>query len=276
MWIKVHDTLLDHRKLRRTAKLLLISEVTLRGHLVTLWLNVLRHSPDGDMDDWTEEDIAHYADWDGDPGLLVSSLAETQWIDIIEDRAVIHDWDEHSERLRISKIRKQNRERQAKHRKKTLNVNGITVTNALVTRDVTLDNGGEERRGEERKGEEKRGEKPMVLLVFEHYRKYHPRAHKKPHCKMQEWKKIQARLGEGYTIDDLKLAIDGCHMSPYHQGENDGGRKYDTLELIVRDGSKVNQFIEIANTKGPVTKASRKKSLRATSSWLDRGKRDAP
>ena len=268
MWIKIHDTLLDHRKLRRTCRLLKLNEVTLRGHLVTLWLNVLRHSPDGDMDDWTEDDIAHYAGWDGDPHLFVSSLIQTAWIDIDEDRCVIHDWDEHSDRLRVAKIRKQNRERQKKFREKKT---ASPVSNALVTRDITLSNGGEERRGDEKRGGEKRGED--ILRVFEHYRKYHPRAHKKPNNKSQEWKKIQARLAEGSSVEDLFLAIDGCHISPYHQGENERGRKYDTLELIVRDGSKVNQFIEIANSQGPVTKASRKKSLRASASWLDR-KRD--
>ena len=110
------------------------------------------------------------------------------------------------------------------------------------------------------------------MEVFEHYRGYHPRSHKKPHCRMREWRKIQARLDEGCTVEDLKAAIDGCHISPYHMGENESGRKYDSLELIVRDGSKVSMFLEVS--AGPVTKEARKKSIRATSSWLERSKRD--
>jgi len=270
MWLKVHDTLLDHRKLRRTCKLLKVSEVSLRGYLVTLWLNVLRHSPDGDLDDWNEEDIEHYAGWAGKPGIFVPSLIKTAWIDIVDDRAVIHDWDEHSERLHVAKVRKQARERQRKHREKT---SESRVTNAPVTGDVTLDNAREEKRGEEKRGGEKKGDSSVVLGVFEHYRKYHPRAHKKPKSAMQEWKKIQARLSEGYSAEDLCLAIDGCHQSPYHMGENERGRKFDSLELIVRDSSKVNQFMEFVNSQGPTTKTARKKSMRATSQWLDR-KRD--
>ena len=231
MWLKIHDTLLDHRKLRRTCRLLKINEVSLRGHLVTLWLNVLRHSPDGDLEDWTEEDIAHYAEWEDAPGIFVSSLIETAWIDIVDDRAVIHDWDEHSEKLHAARVRKQNRERQKKHRE---NKKVSPVSHPLVTRDVTLDNAREERRGEEKRGGEKRGDN-HVVLVFNHYRKYHPRAHKKPSSKMQEWKKIQTRLAEGYSVEDLCLAIDGCHVSPYHMGENERSRKFDSLELIVRD-----------------------------------------
>jgi len=222
------------------------------------------------LDDWNEEDIEHYAGWAGKPGIFVSSLIETAWIDIIDDRAVIHDWDEHSERLHVAKVRKQARERQRKHREKK---NESRVTNAVVTGDVTLDNAREEKRGEEKRGGEKKGDSSVVLGVFEHYRKYHPRAHKKPKSAMQEWKKIQARLSEGYSAEDLCLAIDGCHQSPYHMGENERGRKFDSLELIVRDSSKVNQFMEFVNSQGPTTKTARKKSMRATSQWLDR-KRD--
>jgi len=84
-----------------------------------------------------------------------------------------------------------------------------------------------------------------VLEVFEHYRSFHPRAHRNPTSTSKEWKAIRARLKEGYTVDDLKAAIDGCHRSPFHMGENKNSRKYDSLELIVRDSSKVTQFMEV-------------------------------
>lgn len=265
MWLKIHDTLLDHRKLRRTCKLLKISEVSLRGYLVTLWLNVLRHSPDGDLEDWSNEDIEHYAGWEGRSGVFVPALIKTAWVDVVDGNRVIHDWEEHSEKLHIARVRKQNRERQRKHRAKEKE---SPVSNELVTRDVTLDNDREERRGEDKRGHVK-GE---VVEVFDHYRSYHPRSHKKPSQRSKEYKKIEARLNEGYSVDDLKRAIDGCHQSPYHMGENENGRKYDTLELIVRDGSKVSMFMEVQSE--PVIKGSRKKSARAIGNWLERGKRD--
>lgn len=84
-----------------------------------------------------------------------------------------------------------------------------------------------------------------ILAVFAHYRTHHPRAHRKPHSKMKEWRAVKARLTEGYTVEDLCRAIDGCHESPFHQGTNDTGAKYDGLELIVRDSSKVQKFMEI-------------------------------
>lgn len=86
--------------------------------------------------------------------------------------------------------------------------------------------------------------------VMDHYKAYHPRAFPKVLSTLKEVKKIQARLKEGFSVEDLIEAIDGCHRSEYHQGQNDQGKKYDSLELIVRDGSKVQQFIEINRTSG--------------------------
>ena len=54
---------------------------------------------------------------------------------------------------------------------------------------------------------------------------------------------IIARLKDGYTIDHIKQAIDGCSRSDYHMAR-DGKNKtiYDDLTLICRDGSYVEKF----------------------------------
>lgn len=62
--------------------------------------------------------------------------------------------------------------------------------------------------------------------------------------------KIEARLREGYEPDQIKTAIDGCLISPYHQGGNDAGAIYDDIELICRNGSKLENFIRIAEQHG--------------------------
>jgi len=108
-----------------------------------------------------------------------------------------------------------------------------------------------------------------ILQVFEHYRSYHARAHLKPHSKMNEWRKISQRLRDGYSVDDLKLAIDGCHKSRWHQGDNDRNQRYDSLELVVRDASKVNQFIELASkVDGPVLSEKSRQTRNAMESYL--------
>lgn len=62
-------------------------------------------------------------------------------------------------------------------------------------------------------------------------------------------KVIASRLKEGYSVDELKRAIDGCKASPWHQGQNGNKRKYDDIELICRNASKVDQFIGLAKTR---------------------------
>lgn len=59
-------------------------------------------------------------------------------------------------------------------------------------------------------------------------------------------RKVQARLREGYSVEQIKQAIDGCASSPFHLGQNDNGQVYDDLELICRNGSKIEQFIQYA------------------------------
>lgn len=54
---------------------------------------------------------------------------------------------------------------------------------------------------------------------------------------------IQERLKDGYTVEDLKLAIAGCRASKFHQGENDRRKRYDDITLICRDAMHVDQFI---------------------------------
>lgn len=51
----------------------------------------------------------------------------------------------------------------------------------------------------------------------------------------------------GFSIDELKQAIDGCVKSPWHMGENEHKRRYDDIGLIFRDAAHVEQFIGIAN-----------------------------
>lgn len=55
--------------------------------------------------------------------------------------------------------------------------------------------------------------------------------------------RIRSRLKQGYTVDQIKRAIDGCLASPYHQGQNDKGAVYDSIELICRTGDKLEKFI---------------------------------
>lgn len=57
---------------------------------------------------------------------------------------------------------------------------------------------------------------------------------------------IRERLADGYEVEHLRLAIEGCALSPFHQGHNDRRTVYDSVTLILRDADHVDRFMEIA------------------------------
>ena len=59
--------------------------------------------------------------------------------------------------------------------------------------------------------------------------------------------RVRARLRDGYSVEQIKRAIDGYAASSWHNGDNPAGKRYDTFDLIVRSGEKIEQGIEFAN-----------------------------
>jgi len=57
-------------------------------------------------------------------------------------------------------------------------------------------------------------------------------------------KRVADRLKEGYTVEQIKSAIQGCSVTPHNNGTDpDGnGQRYDDLELICRTGGNVERF----------------------------------
>lgn len=112
-----------------------------------------------------------------------------------------------------------------------------------------------------------------VKAVVAHYAGYHPKARPGD----SDRKLIAARLAEGYSADDLKAAIDGCHRSPHHCGENASGTKYQSLALIVRDAGHVAQFIETPRPED-VTRLSQKtqNTVNAGHAWAAKNGAAAP
>jgi len=104
-----------------------------------------------------------------------------------------------------------------------------------------------------------------TALVFLHWQKTlnHPDAK----LTAKRKRNISARLKEGYTVEDLCLAIEGCAASAFHQGDNDNGKVFDDLELICRSGEKVEQFKNHKKgTEGNGTNIRRATSRRETRS----------
>lgn len=75
--------------------------------------------------------------------------------------------------------------------------------------------------------------------------------------------KIKARLKEGYTVEDLKQAINGCRQDPFSMGDNDRNKPFNDVELICRTGEKVESFIADANKVDIPAGATAKERQRA-------------
>lgn len=87
----------------------------------------------------------------------------------------------------------------------------------------------------------RRSKLESLRLVVDAYLRHHPR------CKLglKEQRMIEARLQDGWSAEELIEAIDGCHRSAWHCGENPACKKYQGLNLILRDSSHVQQFMEM-------------------------------
>lgn len=72
--------------------------------------------------------------------------------------------------------------------------------------------------------------------------------------------KVRARLREGYSVEQLKRAVDGCAVTPHNQGETDG-QIHDDLELICRSAGQVDRFIR--NAQSPPRPKPQQRSLMA-------------
>lgn len=84
-------------------------------------------------------------------------------------------------------------------------------------------------------------------------------------------RKIRARLRDGYTVDELRAAVDGVLKSPFHMGENDHNMKYDDIELICRDAAHVDRFMRLADQPDlSAFSKNGRQNVTAAQRWLQR------
>jgi len=143
-----------------------------------------------------------------------------------------------------------------------------------------LEGKGRERKGTEGNGTEgktkpcpagsqrNRSERTAAVeLVLNHYREHHTRANPGE----PDRKRILARLAEGFSADDLIEAIDGNHRDPYCCGENPGGKKYHTLELIFRDSAHTQKYIEVPAAGAARFNEKERRGIEAGQRFIEKG-----
>ena len=85
---------------------------------------------------------------------------------------------------------------------------------------------------------------PQAREVFDHWATVMGKDKKRTRLTQERKSCIEKRISEGYDVEQIKQAIEGCAKSAHHMGQNDTGTVYDDLTLICRNGSKIEQFAQ--------------------------------
>lgn len=279
-WRKLEDTFYDSPKLNRLARHLAVNKAQAAGHLALLWSWALRHAPDGDLSKYDIEDIEDAVSWSGERGAFLQACATAKLVDVIpndqnvnqgsecntvpNDKYVIHNWMSRGGSYAES-------QRKQLSRKRNQPCNNLSGT----VRDNPGQSGNVRSRIEEKRIKHTCGVEPIaqttndpksnkapsvngdVDRVWQHYRIHHPRSPKVLKSSRKEYRLIKQRL-EDFDAATLQRAIDGYHRSPFHTGANDRGRRYLSLDLMLRDISHVQAGLDFAE---PVTGGNGSKRL---------------
>jgi len=76
--------------------------------------------------------------------------------------------------------------------------------------------------------------------------------HKKAKLDAKRTKLINGALKIGYSVSDLKTAIQGCSMTPHNMGQNDRNERFDGLHVILKP-ENIDRFIANGKPQDPTT-----------------------
>lgn len=101
-------------------------------------------------------------------------------------------------------------------------------------------------RGSERGVQEDKPSRPSddVRAVFDHWRDTMGKTRSKLDAKRYG---LITKAIASYGVDDVKKAITGCSRSAFHMGDNPKRKRYDGLDLILRNADKIESFAEMAD-----------------------------
>ncbi|HUT60450.1 MAG TPA: hypothetical protein VNA25_21610 [Phycisphaerae bacterium] len=280
-WIKIEHGLPSKPEVLELADLLGIGDNEAVGLLVRFWIwvdeNLSRACP---VVRGTKRGLDRVVRCDG----FATALEKVGWLSIEGDVVSIPNYDHHlsqSGKQRALAARKKQRQRENLSR---------FCPPSKGTKGGPEKRREEKRREEERREEERRGEettlgsasaepcraepdpsKPRtptadINAVVEHYREFHPKA-----CPgTKERHLVALRLQDGYSVEDLCRAIDGCHVTPHNLGANDRDTPYLSLELILRNSSQVTRFLENAANPPKSRNEKERRTLDAAAAWIER------
>lgn len=198
------------------------------GVLESLWHFAGQYARRGDVGRHSDQSIAAGIGWTGDATQLVEALIGAGWLDRCEcHRLRVHDWEQHAD--------------QAVHKTKEIENQGFIECYSSggppsLRTPVSAQGIRQTAQGT---GQTAQGLDP-VRAVFDHWRKV--MGHEDAKLTPDRRTKVEARLREKYTQQQLCEAIDGCAASAFHMGANEHHTRHDDLTLILRNGSNVERF----------------------------------
>jgi hypothetical protein len=121
-WIELHQEFRDHPKVARLASVLKVPYSQVQIYLVNLWLWACAYARNGDLSQFSDDEILEACRATGEAREFKKAMLETHWIDKKGEKILIHDWKKHGLR-----VLEDSRRRQAKaRRKKGLEASGVT------------------------------------------------------------------------------------------------------------------------------------------------------
>jgi hypothetical protein len=142
-WLESHQSLPQHPKTKRAARLLEIPIPLMIGHLHMLWYWCLDYAQDGDLGKYDDADIADAAGWEGEAARFVSALLdcaprdEVGFLERDSDGILhIHDWYDYAGKLieqREANAQRMREARAARKNKRASNVQRTSGARAGAT-----------------------------------------------------------------------------------------------------------------------------------------------
>lgn len=88
-WIRLYTSWPRHRKTIALRRILGTAEP-----ILGVWCWASENAPDGDLTTFTVEEIEDQAGWRGEPGKAMKAMIEAGFIDVIDNKTVLHEWED--------------------------------------------------------------------------------------------------------------------------------------------------------------------------------------
>lgn len=167
MWIESHQSVRNHPKIKKAARLAGINEYEMIGRLHCLWWWALDYAQDGDVTKYSADDIESAVDWIGTPGQFYNALLACGFnghcglLEKSGESVYIHDWQEYGGKL-LEK-REANAERMRARR--ATHVQDTTIARTGAT-EQTEDNNTEQTEQEQAKPDGLNDLQRFILSTF--------------------------------------------------------------------------------------------------------------